>query len=167
MEKSIKIGSLVLYTHIDHEYTEVWSGFVTNLYTKDKVNYASIDIDGIVVPPMKRCGILGPLPWKNSIECHLTDLSLRKKQHDDDIKRQNWFTKVADYQEAQEALEKAKFNAKKQRFSHIKPGMPVTWSHSKKGVIKEVKPNILYAIVVDNDRPDIQVSIDLDDLTFI
>ena len=167
MEKSIKIGSSVLYTHIDEEKTEVWSGFVTNLYTKDTTQCASIDIDGIVVPPMKQHGILGPLPWKNAIECFLSDLTLRQTQPDDTEKRLKWFDKVGDYLEAQAALDRAKFNVKKQRYSHISPGMAVTWD-SKQGIISKIDTSVYYAVVEQTTPTQVKTHrINMDNLTFI
>lgn len=167
MEKSIKIGSSVLYTHIDYENTEVWSGFVTNLYCQNNTQCASIDIDGIVVPPMKQCGILGPLPWKNAVECFLSDLTLRQTQPDDCEKRLKWFDKVGDYLEAQAALDQAKFNVKKQCYSHITTGMAVTWA-DKQGIISKIDRSVYYATVEQTTPTQVKTyRVDMDDLTFI
>jgi hypothetical protein len=124
----IVVGSSVIYDHaVSGTGSGVWSGFVTNTFRQSNENWASVTFDGVIVPPMMRCGIQGPQPWTNTLNINVTALTLRSVEPGDDEKRQLWLKKVREYQNFQNAVDDAQHAADVQRFSHVVPGMAVTW----------------------------------------
>ena len=121
---AIVVGSSVIYNHAEGG---VWSGLVTNIFRTEGENWASVTFDGVIVPPMMRCGIQGPLAWQNTADINVKVLTLRVEEAGDADKRQRWQKKVREYQNFQNAVEDAQHVADVQRFSHVEPGMPVTW----------------------------------------
>ncbi len=128
MSSSIVVGNSVLYTHVDDEGQGTWSGTVTNIFFQSDAWWASVTFDGVVVPPMKRCGIQGPLPWQNTTDINVNALTLRTDDAGDPEKRIAWQKKVRQYTDHQNAVADAQYVAEVQRFSHVEPGDGVTWT---------------------------------------
>lgn len=127
MSSPIVIGCSVLYNHLSGPGAGVWSGQVTKIFRQDDMDCASVTLDGIVVPPMNRCGMQPPWNWTNSVDLYMKTLTLRTPAEDDAEKRLSWQKKVRQYTDCQNAVADMKHVAEVQRFSHVTPGMPVTW----------------------------------------
>lgn len=194
MSSPIVIGSSVLYDHASAPGAGVWSGVVTNIFRQDDKWWASVTFDGVVVPPMNRCGIKGQ--WglagcSDTADIDVTSprLTLRSPQEDDDEKRQQWQKKVRQYTDCQNAISDMKHVAEVQRFSHVTPGMPVTWIMNAaqfadgagreprtkchfKGVISKIRKNGVQAYVTGTETANPEatpqtVCLYMEQLTFI
>lgn len=171
MTDTIEIGSSVLYEDPLKPSTGVWSAIVTSLYNTHHAPSASITFDGVVVPPMYLCGIQGPYAGTNTCNVEISELRLRSTEPEDEEKRQQWATKVEEYRVAQAAFYEAQLAMERQRFSHVTPGMAVTWQTKAdkfKGSIVSVEKSGLAAYVKGTaDGIEHTVRIMLKRLTFI
>ena len=146
MSNTITIGSSVLYNHKHGD----WSAIVEDIYPEYDEVMASITFDGVVVPASHLCGIQGPDGWTNTYCVTISELQSRPEEHTDAEKRQKWVAKVAEYKAAQSTFHEAQLAMERQRFSHVTPGMPVTWESKTdkfKGSVVSVEKSGLAAYV--------------------
>ncbi len=136
-----KIGDCAFINHKYGPHAGIWSVVVADIkpfnarIVGGKVvspagEMLVLHYDGVVVPPSAATGVANPSDMcGNPLEggFRADDLMPRQPLPDDEVRRLQWITLVAERERQKAAQAVARRRALCDSFAHVQPGAPVTW----------------------------------------